>query len=272
MNANVEGGFEQPSGIQDAPFRAMDTRAAVLRQAAPATPFLSQTDTKAAQQRTSNQQSAFAVDPTSLLPVSGLDKEEDEEEDFDIAVEMEVTNLNEAKIQLEELQQKTVELANKWHQAKMQLQKQEAKEAEVRELIADAEAEIERLRNRIPKEYDTRGVEGSEIDFQNLSTRPNEGSVTMSFKKPKKGILGMEVQLCGDFVQVLRLTANGACQQAGLLEADVIRTWNGKMIASQNDFIRATSVCGAGIPLNVEVQREGVRGLLLFEVIPKRKA
>eukprot|EP00668_Euglena_longa_P011247 GGOE01013636.1.p1 GENE.GGOE01013636.1~~GGOE01013636.1.p1 ORF type:complete len:251 (+),score=42.33 GGOE01013636.1:28-753(+) len=215
-------------------------------------------------------------DPTSESTIQRIE----EDDDFmpTVPVNVEITDIDAAKKELEGLHRQTIDLANKWQETKEQVLKQMELEAQVKSLLADAEVEIERLRTRIPKQYD-KVVDDSVTDMRDLSVHA-EAAFDLNFHSappkayrshPKKGVLGMEVALYGDFVQVQRLTQGGACQQAGLLEGDVIRTWNGKLINNQNDFVRATSVCGAGIPLNVEVQREGARGLLTFEVIPKRK-
>jgi predicted metalloprotease with PDZ domain len=220
----------------------------------------------------------MADDPARAFPVPTLD----DDDEISDGPDEPVTDVYAAREELEGLHAKTIDLAGKLGQAKEQLQRQLEAEGEVMEIIEEAQAEIERLRLRIPLAYNPRAQEETLMDspdlpdFSIVVEDPRDRDVSAhpapAYKsKPKKGVLGMEVALYGDFVQVQRLVPGGACQNAGILENDIIRTWNGKLISNQNDFVRATSVCGAGIPLNVEVQREGVRGLLTFEVIPRRK-
>eukprot|EP00667_Euglena_gracilis_P023178 EG_transcript_26053 len=144
-----------------------------------------------------------------------------------IDLNIDISDIDAAKRDLESLHQQTIDLANKWQETKEQVLKQMELEAQVKDLLAGAEAEIERLRARIPKQYD-RTIDESVTDTKDLSIQAEAafdlnvpGAPPKAYRgHPRKGVLGMEVALYGDFVQVQRLTQGGACQQAGLLEGN----------------------------------------------------
>jgi C-terminal processing protease CtpA/Prc len=186
--------------------------------------------------------------------------------------ETEIEDIEAALAELQDLQMKTVTVATKWEQAKKQLVAEIEKETELKALVAEAEEEAERLRARVPKRFDDRPSECYTEPPAALHNFNPSSALSCTKKGPKKGAMGLEVATEGEFVHVSNVLPGGACEQAGILQGDIIQTWNGKHVASHADFVRAISVCGAGIPVPVEVLRPGIKTPLTVEVVPKRKA
>jgi len=181
--------------------------------------------------------------------------------------DLDLGELESSEETLHRLQGHTVRLATRWAEVQDHLRGVADKEALTLDLLAQATQELEMLQARIPRQYwetETGQPTGPVKSAAVVNQRAR------SVQKPK-GVVGMTTEDSPYGIMVSMVIEKGAAEKGGIMVGDVIYSWAGRLIQTRKDLNRALSIGAAGIPVDVEVFREGYNGLLTFELIPTKR-